>query len=67
MYQRVSNRGRKLPVLPDKWSKKTYRIEARGDMERQRDRQVNTTKFAKKSAIKKTAEKGDMTMETSGV
>jgi hypothetical protein len=23
MYQPVSNRGRKLPVLPDKWSKKT--------------------------------------------
>jgi hypothetical protein len=29
-------------------------------MERQRELQVNTTKFAKISTIKKTAEKGDM-------
>jgi hypothetical protein len=29
MYQPVSNRGHKIPVLPDKWSKETYKMEAR--------------------------------------
>ncbi len=35
-------------------------------MERNRETQVNMTTFAEISAIKKTAEKGDMTMVTSG-
>ena len=52
MNQPVSNRGCKLPVLPDKWM---Y-------LERQRELQVNTTKFAKISAIKKTAENKNMVL-----
>jgi hypothetical protein len=52
MYQPVSNRGCKLPVLPDKWM---Y-------LERQRELQVNTTKFAKISGIKKTAENENMAL-----
>jgi hypothetical protein len=55
------NRGRKLPVLPDKWIKDNENgSKYIWYMERQRELQVNTTKFAKISAIKKTAEKGDV-------
>jgi hypothetical protein len=54
-------KGHNITVLPDKWSKDNENgSKVRYmDMERQREFQVNTTKFAKISAIKKTAEKGE--------
>ena len=52
-------KGRNITVLPDKWSKDNENGSKVRYMERQREFQVNTTKFAKISAIKKTAEKGD--------
>ena len=46
------NRGRKLPVLPDKWSKDIENGSWVWYMERQRELQVNTTNIAKISAKK---------------
>jgi hypothetical protein len=50
-------KGRNITVLPDKWSKDNYNGSKVRYMERQREFQVNTTKFAKISAIKKRLKK----------
>jgi hypothetical protein len=49
----VNIRGRKLPVLPDKWSRDNENGSKVRYLERQQELQVNMTKFAKILAIKK--------------
>jgi hypothetical protein len=44
---------RKLPVLPDKWSRDNENESKVWYLERQQELQVNMTKFAKILAIKK--------------
>jgi hypothetical protein len=46
-------KGRNITVLPDKWSKDNENESKVQYMERQREFQVNTTKFAKILAIKR--------------
>ncbi len=50
-------KGRNITVLPDKWSKDNENGSKVWYMERQREFQVNKTKFAKISAIKKRLKK----------